>query len=54
MNTQGTFHPTINDRALLANEAINRNPEEMVQLDVIERIKGSIHSSMYRILCWTW
>ncbi len=40
MNTQGTFHPTINDRALLANEAINRSLEEIVQLDIIERIKA--------------
>ena len=40
MTTQGTFHPTINDRALLANEAINRSLEEIVQLDIIERIKA--------------
>ena len=40
MNSRGTFHPSINDRALLANEAINRNLEEIVQLDVIERIKA--------------
>ena len=40
MSTRGTFHPTINDRALLANEAINRSLEEIVQLDIIERIKA--------------
>ena len=40
MSTRGTFHPSINDRALLANEAINRNLEELVRLDGIERIKA--------------
>ena len=40
MSTRGTFHPTINDRALLANEAINRSLEEIVQLDIIERMKA--------------
>ena len=40
MTTRGTFHPTINDQALLANEAINRNLEKIVRLDSIERIKA--------------
>ena len=40
MSTRGTFHPSINDRALLANEAINRNLEKIVRLDGIERIKA--------------
>ena len=40
MNSRGTFHPTINDRALLANEAINRSLEEILQLDIIERMKA--------------
>ena len=40
MSTRGTFHPSINDRALLANEAINQSLEEVVRLDVIERIKA--------------
>ncbi len=40
MSTQETFQPTINDRALLANEAINRNLEEVVRLDIIERTKA--------------
>ena len=40
MSTRGTFHPSINDRALLANEAINRNLEKIVRLDSIERIKA--------------
>jgi len=47
MNTQGTFHPTINDRALLANEAINRNLEEIQRLDLIERIQA--HQGGYEI-----
>ena len=40
MSTRGTFHPSINDRALLANEAINQSLEEVVRLDIIERIKA--------------
>ena len=40
MSTRGTFHPTINDRAILANEAINRNLEEIVRLDIIQRTKA--------------
>ena len=40
MSTRGTFHPSINDRALLANEAINRNLEKIMRLDGIERIKA--------------
>ena len=40
MSTRGTFHPSINDRVLLANEAINQSLEEVVRLDVIERIKA--------------
>ena len=47
MSTRGTFHPTINDRALLANEAINRNLEELQRLDLIERIQA--HQSGYEI-----
>ncbi len=40
MSTRGTFHPTINDRAILANDAINRNLEELQRLDLIERIQA--------------
>ena len=47
MSTRGTFHPTINDRAILANEAINRNLEELQRLDLIERIQA--HQSGYEI-----
>ena len=47
MSTRGTFHPTINDRAILANEAINRNLEELQRLDIIERIQA--HQSGYEI-----
>ena len=47
MSTRGTFHPTINDRALLANEAINRNLEELQRLDLIERIQA--HQGGYEI-----
>ena len=47
MSTRGTFHPTINDRAILANEAINRNLEELQRLDIIERIQA--HQGGYEI-----
>ena len=47
MSTRGTFHPTINDRAILANEAINRNLEELQRLDLIERIQA--HQGGYEI-----
>ena len=47
MSTRGTFHPTINDRAILANDAINRNLEELQRLDLIERIQA--HQGGYEI-----
>lgn len=47
MSTRGTFHPTINDRAILANEAINRNLEELQRLKIIERIQA--HQGGYEI-----
>jgi len=47
MSIRGTFHPTINDRAILANEAINRNLEELQRLDLIERIQA--HQGGYEI-----
>ena len=47
MSTRGTFHPTINDRAILANEAINRNLEELQRLNIIERIQA--HQGGYEI-----
>ena len=47
MSIRGTFHPTINDRAILANEAINRNLEELQRLDIIERIQA--HQGGYEI-----
>ena len=47
MSTRGTFHPTINDRAILANEAINRNLEELQRLDIIEGIQA--HQGGYEI-----
>ena len=47
MSTRGTFHPTINDRAILANEAINQNLEELQRLDLIERIQA--HQGGYEI-----
>ena len=47
MSTRGTFHPTINERAILANEAINRNLEELQRLDLIERIQA--HQGGYEI-----
>ena len=47
MSTRGTFHPTINDRAILANEAINRNLEELQRLTIIERIQA--HQGGYEI-----